>query len=270
MKGKFLVSFFLFVAILLTGCQPKDLIVDKYGVSMVFVDAGSFVMGTDKPISPFGENALPAHEIFLSEYYIDQYEVNNAAYQKCVEANQCEPIDFPSSEKQQAIQQELGYLEDQSPVTYVSWMQAQAYCAWRDARLPTEAEWEKAARGTDGRTFPWGEEINCSNANYGSIGQYCEGKLMPVGSYPEGISPYGVFEMIGNVSEWVSDCYIDNYDWQEAENPIAPETEGCFRVARGGNYITADIYLTTFDRDSEEPDGGPFIGFRCAMDADEK
>ncbi len=249
----------LVIVSLLAGCRPglispylEPKIVDKQGISMVLVPEGPFLMG----------NREELHVVVLDAFYIDQYEVTNLAYQDCVNAGACTPPQFPN---QPELLEFLGYYDELSPITFVSWQQAQVYCSWRDARLPTEAEWEKAARGTDGRTYPWGEDIDCSYANYGAILHICEEKLSHVGSRPLGVSPYGVFDMAGNVDEWTLDCYTNNYSWHgdSPHNPIALERGECSRTIRGGSFVTANFGLKTFDRTSSDPDADPFTGFRC-------
>ncbi len=120
------------------------------------------------------------------------------------------------------------------PVVYVNWFQARSYCEWRGAQLPTEAQWEKAARGTDGPTYPWGPYITCDRANYGG----CINLTSAVGSFPEGKSPYGVYDMAGNVWEWVADWYSDTY-YQTSPFPSNPPgpAAGQFRVLRGGSFV---------------------------------
>ncbi len=201
----------------------------------------------------------PIHAVNLSAYYIDKYEVTNAAYERCVEAGACLPPNQSRSSTRTAYYSNPEF--DEFPVIYVDWTMAKTYCEWRGDRLPTEAEWEKAARGTDGRMYPWGEGIACDKLNYNN----CKGDTTKVGSYLDGVSPYGLYDMAGNVWEWVNDWYDSNYyQSSPASNPLGPSS-GQYRVLRGGSWGDSDNVVRSANRNYNTP---VFIygdvGFRCA------
>ena len=178
---------------------------------------------------------LPLHTVLLSAYYIDKYEVTNARYKVCFDAGGCtRPASVNSSTRSPYFGTST-YAD--YPVTNVSWSQARAFCAWEGKRLPTEAEWEKAARGSsDTRKYPWGDSNpDCTKSNY-YLSSSCIGDTNRVGSYPSGASPYGVMDMAGNVYEWVNDWYGDGYySVSPSVDPQGPST-GQLRVLRGGAW----------------------------------
>ena len=230
------------------------------GAAMVYVPKGEFMMG--------GSYVVPEyiHSVNLSAFWMDKFEVTNEQYARCVKAGACPPPASSKSYDDPAFKDH--------PVIYVDWDAAKNYCTWAGRRLPTEAEWEKAARGIDKRTFPqkafpWGSAISCEYANYD--GNKCVGGTTPVGSYPEGVSPYGALDMAGNVWEWVSDWYDENYYTlnNPPTNPQGPST-GEHKVLRGGSWISTWNYLRVTDRWRNLPSyTSDFIGFRCAMSADD-
>ncbi len=228
-----------------------DVIIDDKGVVMRLVLAGEFTMGSEGGSS----DEKPVHQVYLDAFYMDIYEVTNALYKICVKSNSC------SRPKNVGSYDDPDY-EDR-PVDYVDWYQAKTYCEWRKADLPTEAQWEKAARGTDGRTYPWGEGLDCYKANY----QGCTENITSVGSYKSGKSPYDIYDMAGNVWEWTADWYSGTY-YQDSpfKNPLGPDT-GQYRVLRGGSWISDSDSVRSTYRGWDFPTySGYYIGFRCVRD----
>jgi formylglycine-generating enzyme required for sulfatase activity len=204
----------------------------------------------------------PAHRVYLDAYYIDTFEVTNSRYAKFLGAITA----------QQAPNQwnTVKLTEDgDRPVIGVNWSDADAYCRWTEKRLPTEAEWEKAARGTDGRKYPWGDEDPREEmANFGRCcGWSGFGLLAVVGTHPAGKSPYGVFDLAGNVWEWMADWYDPQYYKTSPDrNPTGPSS-GRDKVMRGGSWSNRANDLRGSIRDRVAPTYRNFsIGFRCASD----
>ena len=210
--------------------------------SMVLVPAGEFTMGSANGDA----DERPPHQVYLDSFLIDRHEVTVEQYAAFLqETGNSAPSDWrtmnqPSNKKR--------------PVSNVDWADAAAYCKWAGKRLPTEAEWEKAARGTDGRLYPWGNEPPTPrHANYGQTGSSNNGALAPVGSFEEGKSPYGVYDMAGNVWEWVSDWYDhDYYKGSQQRNPEGPPTGG-FKGIRGGAWNSSPRALRSSDRYWDPP-----------------
>ena len=232
----------------------------KDSMVQVYVPAGQFWMGSDKSKDPNAEDKeLPQHLVDLDAYWIDQTEVTNAMYVHCEVDGLCAPTYSSGSQTRSSY---LGNQHfDNVPVIFVTWDDAQAYCDWAGRRLPSEAEWEKAARGTDGRIYPWAGALDCSNANYAG----CTGDTTAVGSYPAGASPYGALDMAGNVWEWVADWYSAAY-YQNSSgyNPEGPSS-GAARVTRGGSWFFDSILARSAARRQGPPSyAGVDLGFRCA------
>lgn len=214
----------------------------------------------------------PAHTVWLDAFYIDKYEVTNEWYAAFLidRGNQFEGLanwveandpDLHVHEIDGVWQVDPGF--ENYPMNEMTWYGARAFCAWRGAYLPSEAQWEKAARGTDQRTYPWGEEISCEMANYAG----CVYQAVPVDSYPQSTSPYGAYNMAGNMMEWVNDRYdIDYYANSPPENPPGPD-RGDFRIIRGGSWINHTGNLRTTHRYPKLPVlTYTSLGFRCARD----
>ena len=228
-------------------------ITDSKNAVMVLVPEGDFVMGSDNG----DEDERPVHTVYLDEFYIDKYEVTNLDYRVCVVDGVCKPPQDMTNYNNPEY--------ENHPVVYVDWEMARTYCDWRDAQLPTEAQWEKAARGMDARTYPWGEGIACSQANYLS----CIEDTQPFDSYAGSLSPYGAYNMAGNVWEWVADWYSPAYDVSETDNPVGAES-GERRVLRGGGWNQHEYLLRTSARLGVVPtDVFLSFGFRCASDVNQ-
>lgn len=219
-------------------------------VPMVFVPPGEFIMGDNT--------------VYLDAFWIDKTEVTNAMYAKCVESGLCSA---PSANNSRTRTNYYGNPEfDHYPVIFVSWMDASNYCTWASGRLPTEAEWEKAARGTDGRPYPWGD---VDPLGVEGLLNYQAQDTTQVGIFPSGASPYGALDMAGNVSEWVTDWLDqDYYGNPPAVNPLGPDS-GQYRVWRGGSWAnTSPERIRTYSRTGNLPtDNSAGIGFRCVRDA---
>ncbi len=245
------------------------------GMPQVYIPAGSFHMGGfDVRAAP---DEFPAHDVTLDAYWMDQLEVTNAMYQLCVGAGVC------TLPQNLGTQRKADYFNNPDfkdyPVVYVTWGQAKTYCEWAGRRLPTEAEWEHAARGDDMRTFPWGEDkADYRLANFNMLVR----DTSRVGSYLLGASPFGIMDMAGNVAEWTNDIYRSNYySVSPLENPQGPaEGSTLFRVVRGGSLGDAEINIRVPKRSSVRGsdlkaekgsdaflgDYSPRIGFRCVAD----
>ncbi len=244
------------------------------GMIMVHIPAGKFMMGSSD-----GEpDEAPVHETYLDAFWIDQTEITNARYALCVEAGSCRPPMEKSSYKRVDYFGNNRYAD--YPVIMIDWSMANAYCEWAGARLPTEAEWEKAARGENSLIYPWGNDwdvrmkrrLNFADKNNPETTSDPTvddgyGDTAPVGSYPAGKSPYGIYDLAGNVWEWVTDWYDPLYYRDSpARNPLGPTKATARRVLRGGSWVAANQNVFhTSNRNGLEPSKfSSSIGFRCA------
>ena len=233
---------------------------------MVPVEAGSFWMGCNEEVDlDCAADEYPYHEVTLSAYAIDRNEVTAAEYATCVQQGECtEPL-YNLSGNGICISN-----TGTQPANCVTWFQADDYCSWAGGHLPTEAQWEKAARGNDGRLYPWGNEPpNCNLMNNGECGM---NDFEPVGTYPAGASPYGALDMAGNVMEWTADWYSASYYIQTPDSDPQGPVTGTWRMIRSSIHIAGDIGARTSTRAAiydglfqVAPDSaGGFLGFRCA------
>ncbi len=236
---------------------------DIKNVPMRLVPAGEFIMGSDDT----GDvGSRPAQDVYLDAFYIDKFEVTNEMYDACVYAVECRRPQQGGSATRTTYFANPVYAK--FPVLYVDWKMANAYCEWRGARLPTEAEWEKAARGTDARLYPWGnEEPDCNLANH--VG--CVADTTPVDQHEPGISPYGVYGMSGNVWEWTSSLF-KGYPYKADDGREDPDVLG-ERIARGGSWHvfggnSGNVRVDTRLKLDAGYYGG-YVGFRCVVSADE-
>ena len=225
---------------------------------MAEISEGVFTMGFDGTQAL--EDERPRHQVWLPAFFMDLHEVTTSQYATFLAAtHRLAPWQWNTVELSQ---------HGDRPVIGVDWSDADAYCRWKGKRLPTEAEWEKSARGTDGRLYPWGNQVpNKDLANYALGARFSYSQvLMPVQSYAQGTSPYGLYQMAGNAGEWVQDWYAANsYEISPERNPQGPE-QGQFKVLRGGSWSDLPKYLLTYGRFKLPPDTrNSYTGFRCAQ-----
>jgi len=224
---------------------------------MASIPAGEFWMGVDGMLGL--EDERPRHKVWLDGYTMDLYEVTTSRYARfLVATGRTPPWQWEAVNLQ---------IHGDRPVIGVDWQDAEAYCRWAGKRLPTEAEWERASRGTDERLYPWGKQMptaELANHALGSRFSYSQA-LMPVGHYEKGKSPAGLYDMAGNVWEWVQDWYgAFYYERSPEKNPTGPE-QGTFKVLRGGSWSELPKYLLTYARFKLPHDTrNAYTGFRCA------
>jgi formylglycine-generating enzyme required for sulfatase activity len=269
----------LAVALLSTACGAKagsERTSSKDGMVQVYVPEGAFQMGGLDPHAASDEK--PIHKVEMKGYWIDKTEVTNAMFLLCVQTGTCTPPQNTASESHPSYFNNAEF--NDFPVVNVTWDSAKQYCEWAGRRLPTEAEWEYAARGTTAATYPWGEDApDDTRANF----NYMVGDTTQVGSYPAGASPFEALDMAGNVFEWTNDYYDEKYYASgPASNPTGPELRTTYfnRAVRGGSFADPEAEIRTSNRASvlgpnydaefgSEAYLGSFssrIGFRCASD----
>lgn len=262
----------LLALVFLSGCQRAP-------EGMVLVPAGEFLMGSDEEdtegtgleygiVKPWFEDEHPQRRMTLPAYYIDQFEVTNEQYAAYAAQTNRPPSHWPNGRHPEGQQR--------YPINRVTWEEANAYCAWLGKALPTEAQWEKAARGADGRTYPWGNEFDQDKANVGGR----QGGTRPVGSYEAGKSPYGLYDMTGNLWEWTADWY-ELYPGHQSDHEFFEKKLGrTYKVIRGlswspighyavedmlvimGHYARVPYRLFYYPNDSLDD-----LGFRCVKPA---
>lgn len=244
-----------------TAVEPAATrISDMDEMIQVYVPSGEFLMGAAQDDDQASAAERPQRRVHLKAFWIDRTEVTNKMYARCVAERACSPPSRKESKTRESYFDNPAYQE--YPVIFVSWQMAVDYCRWAGRRLPTEAEWEKAARGVEGKVYPWGDELPTpARANFDNQ----IGDTSRVGGFPAGVSPYGALDMAGNVAEWVADWYAeDAYILQPDQQPAGPD-EGLFRVIRGGSWYNPARAMRTVFRLWNYPNLlSDSVGIRCA------
>lgn len=267
--------------------QPESVLtLAAPGPQMVLIPTSTFTMGsteedvllalTECQREPRGHQCetsqfadeMPVRRVTVSSFFIDRTEVTVAAYARCASLHRCEPLPLGEGARR--------FDGPTLPASLVTFQEAQAYCVFRGGRLPTEAEFERAARGETGRRYPWGNLYNSHAANHGRLAWTSSdasdgfAELSPVGSFPAGRTPDGILDLAGNVAEWVMDRYAPTYSEEDLQDPKGPasSTVGPARVVRGGSYESGAAWLRGASRAAADPGvRRPTIGFRCARSA---
>jgi formylglycine-generating enzyme required for sulfatase activity len=288
LMSRLLVLFFVF-SLIDCGNEPEIEITTEDGATMLFVQAGEFSMGgkeedlAERPNSGYlnYESERPLHQVKISPFYLDKFEVTNQQYDRFLIAVKNAPAgQYDHPDRPAALDYLRHFIDDtfkgeSQPAVGLSWFDAYTYCAWANKRLPTEAEWEYAARGGDGvyRKYPWGQNAPNADgiwwANYHpQSGKESDGFRVtaPVGSFPDGVSPFGFMDMVGNAEEWVNDWHSFNYykNSDGAQDPPGPLL-GKKRVIKGGAFSSDQHHIRIATRFYGKPeDKSPNLGFRCA------
>jgi formylglycine-generating enzyme required for sulfatase activity len=274
LKSIFIFLLFLFSFLGNTSLYKNKIPYDR----MILIPKGDFLMGDSTKIKSGDPEAPdnPGHMVHIDSFYIDRYEVTNAEFKSFVESGGYYKKEVWSEEGWLFVRgnninapgfwdhPELGFSNPDKPVVGVTYYEAEAFANWMGKRLPTEAEWEYAARGVDGRIYPWGNDApTCDLANYFG----CSNSTSKVGSFPKGNSPFGVSDMAGNAFEWVKDVYDKGYYlFSTSDNPQGPKADVLsYRIVRGGSYLNTENNLVTYNRvHFREYYWDKYIGFRCA------
>jgi formylglycine-generating enzyme required for sulfatase activity len=233
-------------------------LISKDTMMVIYIPAGEFIMGSIQGDKNAQAEEEPAHKVYTDAYWIDRTQVTNAMFRACVNAGACTYNLTPATAPDY-----YNPLYDNHPVVYVTWEQAATYCTWEGGRLPTEAEWEKAARGNKNSLYAWGDQI--PNGNLVNVNNFV-GITTAVGLFPRGQSAYGLMDMGGNVREWVSDWYAaDYYLHSPTNNPKGPET-GEKKVLKGAAFSDVKVFSRVANRLTHVPSSpGNVRGFRCVI-----
>jgi formylglycine-generating enzyme required for sulfatase activity len=238
---------------------PADFdVTPKSSIKWIYIKSGEFIMGSSDSDVERADDEIHQHRVYLDAFWISKTEITNTMYKNCVDAGVCKySVSFVTNSNY------LDPVYANHPVVYINWRGAQTFCNWIGGRLPTEAEWEKAARGPDGEQYPWDSSVD---ALIFTNSDNMVGDTTPVNAFPNSVSYYGVLDMNGNVREWVYDWYDpDYYKNSPYNNPQGPEKTG-LKVLKGASYLDSLRYTRAANRLAHKPNSpGATRGFRCAM-----
>lgn len=240
-----------------SGCRKPKHAAEKSAVpeGMVLVPAGEFIMGRDNG----ADDERPMRRVYLDAFYIDRTEVTNAQFKTFCDSTRRLPPNNPFWDPDY-------FGKPDHPVVNITWEQADAYCKWAGKKLPTEAQWEKAARGSEGWLYPWGNEYFEGRGNVARGDSFR--RTAPVGSFPQGVSPYGALDMVGNVWEWCADWFGETYyENAPTRNPTGPKEPSPWRVVRGGGFSSPPSDAITANRSKYKPrEVLHHLGCRCVLE----